>query len=108
VALVDDVDGGQADETVSFTLDGVTYEIDLSEKNASQLREGLAPFVGNGRRTGGRPRRSTTAAAPVSRGTSSSADRSPQVREWARANGHNLSNRGRIAADIIRAYDAAH
>jgi hypothetical protein len=108
VALVDDVDGEEADETVSFALDGATYEIDLSGKNASRLRKELAPFVGSGRRTGGRARRGPTGSAPAPRTSRSSAVSSQQVREWARANGHTLSDRGRIAADVVRAYDAAH
>src|SRR4051794_19239453 len=54
VILVDDVDGGEAAETVSFALDGVSYEVDLSEKNASALRDALAPWVGHARRVGGR------------------------------------------------------
>ena len=56
VVLVDDIDGGDASETVSFGLDGVDYEIDLSERHANELRESLALYVGHGRRTGGRKR----------------------------------------------------
>ena len=100
VILVDDLDGGEATETVNFGLDGVSYEIDLSSKNASTLRDALAPYVGAGRRIGGRRR---------GRGGASGTGASPaQVREWAREHGWELSDRGRVPADVREAYDAAH
>ncbi len=100
VVLVDDIDGGTADETVTFSLDGVAYEIDLSASNAAQLREAFAPWVGGGRRVGGRartPRRS----APRSSG-----GRNTEIREWARANGYSVSERGRIPAEVKAAFEA--
>lgn len=105
--LVDDLDGSEAVETVRFGLEGRQYEIDLSETNAGRLRESLAAFVASARRAGGtasRPARSATASAPR---RSSSADREhgAAVREWARANGFEVSDRGRIAADILKAYE---
>ena len=101
VILVDDLDGGTADETVTFTLDGVSYEIDLSHANAAKLRASLASWVGHARRVGGR----------ASRGRRSGSGRSGSaaaVREWARSQGHTVSERGRISAEIKAAFDAAH
>jgi hypothetical protein len=101
VVLVDDVDGGTAEETVSFALDGVSYEIDLSAKNAAKLREDLASWVGLARRAGGRARRGTRRTA--ARGGSSA-----DVRAWAKAQGLAVSERGRIPAEIVAQYEAAH
>jgi hypothetical protein len=101
IVLVDDMDGGDADETVTFGLDGATYEIDLSKKNAAKLRDVVAPYVGHARKVGGRRSGRRTAAS----GNGPSAR---EVREWARANGWNLSDRGRVAAEVRQAYDAAH
>ena len=107
VMLIDDVDGSEGAETVTFSLDGVNYEIDLSEKNAAALRESFASWVGHGRRVSGRPtsgaRGGRKAAASSSAGSDSSA-----VREWARANGLTVSERGRISASVMEAYSAAH
>jgi hypothetical protein len=97
VVLEDDLDGGEADETVSFALDGVGYEIDLSAKNAAKLRDALSGYVGAARRTTGRKRRS-------SRGGSNPSD----VRAWARANGFTVSDRGRVPSEVVAAYEAAH
>ena len=103
VILVDDIDGGPAEETLSFSLDGVSYEIDLSSANAAKLRDSFAPYVGTARRVGGR------SSAGRGRGRRSSGDnRTAQIREWARANGHQVNERGRVAASIVAAYDKAH
>ncbi len=102
VILVDDVNGGDAQETVTFGLDGVSYEIDLNAKNAAALRDALATWVGHGRRASGRtstPRRSS--------GRSTSGTDTAAVREWARKNGHAVSDRGRISAEVTAAYQAA-
>ncbi len=106
VSLIDDLDGGTADETATFGLDGVTYDIDLSEKNATTLREALAPFVASARRTGGRATRRTTTSRPAAHAGSS--DETSAIREWARVNGHTVSDRGRIAATVVDAYRKAH
>lgn len=106
VLLVDDVDGGEAQESVLFGLDGVSYEIDLSEANAQKLRTDLATWIGHGRRVGGRR---SGGGGPSAR--NSSRARRPdlgQVREWARQHGHQVSDRGRISADVQAAYDNAH
>lgn len=106
VSLIDDLDGESADETVRFGLDGAPYEIDLSEKNATKLRESLAPFVAAARRTGGRQTQSRRGTRTSSR--SGGTDRTADIRAWARTNGYTVSGRGRIASNIVEAYDKAH
>jgi hypothetical protein len=108
VTLVDDFDGeGNADETVEFSLDGVTYEIDLTTKNAVKLRADLKKWIEAGRRVGGR-RRGRGAVGGSARGRASiDREQSAAIREWARRNGHNVSTRGRIPADVIEAFHAA-
>lgn len=102
VELIDDIDGSKAEETVSFALDGVAYEIDLSEDNAAKLRGELGTWVEKARRVGGRRSRgASTSSAGGSNDT-------PRIREWARSNGHDVSDRGRIPAEVFEAYDAAH
>lgn len=105
VTLVDDLDGGEADEQVQFAVDGRTYEIDLSTKNAEKLREGLAPYVSAARRAGGR-----AAATPSSSNGSSASERAVNraVREWAVGQGMKISERGRIPSSVLEAYHAAH
>ena len=105
VLLVDDIDGGDASETVSFALDGVTYEIDLSESNAARFRDDLASWVGHARRSGGRRATGAKRAAPGSTRTRSDLG---AIREWARAQGHQVSDRGRISAEVQEAYDKAN
>jgi hypothetical protein len=113
VILVDDVDGGKAEETVSFALDGVSYEIDVSEKNAGALREALAPWVGHARRVGGRSgggrsRSSSSGGSGRSRGSSGGRHDLSDVRAWARENGYQVSDRGRVSSEVIAAYEKAH
>lgn len=106
VILVDDLDGGPASETVTFALDGVSYEIDLSEENAKALRDDVAKWTGHARRagsSGGRRAGRRSSGGGAGRRTDLAS-----VREWARANGHQVSDRGRISADIQAAYDKAH
>ena len=103
VVLVDDLDGSAAQETVSFGLDGRQYDVDLSAANAAQLRDALAAFVAVARRGSGRVRR-----RPVSvNGARPGVDRvrTAAVREWARAHGHEVSDRGRISKTVMDAYD---
>ncbi len=104
IVLEDDIDGSPADETVTFALDGVTYEIDLTKANATALRDALAPYVGHGRRAAGRRSTGTRSAGRPSGSKRDLAD----VREWARKNGHKVSERGRISAEVQAAYDKAH
>ncbi|THA57706.1 Lsr2 family protein [Streptomyces sp. A0958] len=104
VLLVDDLDGGEADETVTFALDGKTYEIDLTTSNADKLRSLLEPYAKNGRRTGGRAATGRGKGRAVSGGNKDTAE----IRKWARENGHNVNDRGRVPAEIREAYEKAN
>ncbi|NXY98696.1 Lsr2 family protein [Streptomyces sp. BR123] len=104
VLLVDDLDGGEADETVTFALDGKTYEIDLTTANAETLRGLLEPYTKGGRRTGGR------AAAGRAKGRAAASSGNPdtaEIRAWAKAQGMNVNDRGRVPAEIREAYENA-
>jgi hypothetical protein len=105
VVLVDDLDGGPADETVQFGLDGVTYEIDLNEENAAALRDAVAVYVGHSRRVSGR--RSSSKASP-GRARRSGSSETAQIRAWAKEQGLAVNERGRVPADIVAQYEAAH
>jgi hypothetical protein len=100
IVLVDDLDGSDATETVSFGLDGTSYEIDLNDKNATALRDALSGFVGHARKVGSSSRRR--------RSTASSGPGASEIRDWARTNGMKVSDRGRVSAEVRQAYDAAH
>ncbi len=102
VILVDDIDGGNATETVSFALDGTSYEIDLSTKNAAKLRDAVAPYLASARRVGGRSSRRSA------RRSSAGGNRTAEIRAWAKSKNMKISERGRISADIVAKYDAAH
>jgi hypothetical protein len=106
VRFIDDLDGSDASSTVTFALDGRSYEIDLSEDNAAKLRDALAPFVDAARKSGGRGRarsqsRSAEKSAPSNR------EQTHAIREWARAHGHKVNDRGRISKSVMEAYQAA-
>lgn len=112
IVLEDDLDGSEATETVSFGLDGTSYEIDLNDQNAAALRESLATYVGHARKVSG-ARRGGGGGGRRSGGSSSSANGSggptaKEVREWARENGYEVPDRGRVSAEVREAYDAAH
>src|SRR3981081_2432000 len=104
VLLVDDLDGGEATETVAFSLDGTTYEIDLSSENAGKLRKEFGPYVDHARKAsgggggGGRGRAGTGPGREVV----------PKTRAWPKQRGYKVGERGRIPATIIQEYDAAH
>lgn len=100
VVLEDDLDGGPADEMITFTVDGVGYEIDLNSGNAQQFRNAVAPYVNAARRTGGRQRRQQSSTG---RGRSAWLT---EVRNWAQANGYEVAARGRVAQTVIDAYTA--
>jgi hypothetical protein len=109
VTLVDDLDGSSADETLTFGLDGVSYEIDLSKSNARKFRESLNSYVGAARRSGrssrvGRPRGPARRARANAGGLPATSD----VRAWARSKGIKVNERGRISADVVAKYEAAH
>lgn len=110
VILVDDMSGGEAAETVEFALDGVTYEVDLSDANAAKLRDDFAPWVAVARRAGGRRQTRRRGSAGGSNGSPSASSREElsQMREWGRANGYKVSDRGRVSQELQRAYAAAH
>lgn len=106
ILLVDDLDGSEASETVTFALDGTAYEIDLSKANANALREAVGPFVTKARKVKGA--RASRASSSASGGTQKEKlEHMRQVREWANANGHQVSSRGRIPAAVTEAYEAA-
>lgn len=118
VTLIDDLTGEEAEDitTVEFALEGVTYEIDLADDNAAKLRNNLAPYVAAARKT--------TARRPGSRGTDRPAGRAAgtggvarsgynrdtlrAIREWAKSNGHNVSDRGRLPLNVLHAWEANH
>ncbi|MEP6599824.1 MAG: Lsr2 family protein [Actinomycetota bacterium] len=104
VSLVDDLDQSDAAETVKFALDGANYEIDLSQKNAAELRDALATYVAHGRRAGrgSATPRATRGAGRVDR------EQTQAIREWARKNGHRVSDRGRIPSTVLEAYNSTH
>ncbi len=106
VQLVDDLDGTSAQDvsTVLFGLDGVSYEIDLSETNAERLRESLTEYVNSARRIGGRIKRG---ARPAQSGKGSGSGEASQIREWALQNGFELAGRGRIPSHVVEAYKEA-
>ena len=103
IVLVDDLDGTEATETVAFGLDGTAYEIDLNDANAASLREALSGYVGHARKVTGGGRRTRRSS-----GVSASSSNTKDVREWAKSQGMEVSERGRISADVQQAYDAAH
>ena len=102
----DDLEGGRADVTVSFGLDGASYEIDLTNDNAQQLRESLRPFVEAARSVSSSQR--TGRRRSGGRSASNNSESPAKVREWARENGHNVNERGRIPASVVAAYREAH
>lgn len=105
VELIDDIDGGEATQSVKFAVDGVNYTIDLSDSNAEELRDRLAPFVESGRKVvADRTAKTYTrrqGRAPLGRAQSQA------IREWARANGEKVSDRGRIPAELAARFQAA-
>ena len=116
VSLIDDLDGqSEADETVEYALDGVTYEIDLAKDNAEALREVFAPYIAAARRTGGRARsgtgsrgRSSASSGAVSNAAGRSREAMKAIRDWAKSSGWAVSDRGRLPSNVVEAYDAAH
>lgn len=111
-SLIDDIDGKPATQTIEFGIDGVSYTIDLSDKNADKLRSALHPYIDAGTRVGrvtaGAPRRGARAGARPGLPARTSRDQTAAIREWAARAGHEISNRGRIPARIVEAYEAAH
>jgi hypothetical protein len=102
--LTDDLDGGEADRTVEFGLDGVNYTIDLSEKNAGKLRKALDPYLAAATRVGRSTLDGRGGRRPAAAGARSSRDQNQAIREWAAKNGYEVSERGRIPSSIVEAY----
>jgi hypothetical protein len=110
VMLIDDLDGSEGAETITYTVDGQEYEIDLSEDNAEKFRAALAPFIEKSRPVEQTP---VITLAPVRTGRRQSSggsgrDDIAQIRAWAESQGLDVSARGRIKKEIIDAYDQAH
>jgi hypothetical protein len=96
--LQDDIDGSDATQTIRFALDGIEYEIDVSDRNANRLRNSLSDFIAHGRKVSGRHGRKPASASHVD---------TKAVRKWAEANSIEVSSRGRIPADVVERYKAA-
>ncbi|WP_298802167.1 Lsr2 family protein [uncultured Pseudokineococcus sp.] len=108
--LTDDIDGGDATQTVTFSFQGTSYEIDLNDEHAASIEESFAEWIANARKVTGR---GAAGAAPArsSGGRASSGPKRTDldaVRAWARENGHEVSDRGRVSNKVLEAYDAAH
>jgi Lsr2 len=98
--FVDDIDGGEAEGTVRFGLDGTDYEIDLSVAHSEELHKALAPYIAHARKIGG------TRRAARGRRNGSAID-THKVREWAREHGIEIKDRGRVPADVVEKYRQA-
>ena len=99
--FIDDIDGGEAEGTVRFGLDGTDYEIDLSGEHTDELRQALGKFIEHSRKVGGTARRSARGVRVVP------AVDTAKVREWAKGNGYDIKDRGRVPADLVAKYQAA-
>ncbi|WP_214321766.1 histone-like nucleoid-structuring protein Lsr2 [Nonomuraea sediminis] len=104
-SFVDDIDGTEAEGTTSFAIDGTNYEIDLSGTNRDKLEKALAPYINKARAVRAeRPRGRRSAAAD----RAMTREKSTEIRQWAKANGLPVSERGRIAATLVEQYEASH
>lgn len=112
IVLEDDLNGQLLEEghgeTVTFALDGQNYEIDLSEENSAQLRDDLRRYVDAGRKVSSTRGRSTARSSGTGSSTTPGRKDTGAIRTWAREHDHEVSERGRIPASVIEAYDAAH
>lgn len=104
--FIDDIDGGAAEGTVRFALDGTEYEIDLNAKHSEELRSALGKYVSHARKVGGTARRAGRAAGRAGRGSGSTVN-TTEIRNWARENGYDIKDRGRVPADLVAKYQAA-
>jgi hypothetical protein len=107
VLLVDDMDGGVATETVSFGIDGGSYEIDLSANNAAMLRSALADYIVHARRPN-KARHMPSSVRPNRAPARADREQTQAIREWARKNGHKVNDRGRVPASVVDAYNSAN
>lgn len=104
--FIDDIDGGAAEGTVRFALDGTEYEIDLNAKHSEELRSAIGKYVTHARKVGGGARRAGRTAGRTSRGAGS-AFNTTEIRTWAREQGYDIKDRGRVPADLVAKYQAA-
>ena len=104
--LTDDLDGGDADRTIEFGLDGVNYTIDLSDKNAGKLRKALEPYLSAASRVGRTTANGRIASRAAAAPTRANRDQNQAIREWANKNGYEVSERGRIPASVVEAFHA--
>ena len=104
--FIDDIDGGEAEGTVRFALDGAEYEIDLSAKHSEELRSALGKYVAHARKVGGAARRAGRSGGRAPRSAASSLN-TTEIRNWARDNGYDIKDRGRVPADVVAKYQAA-
>ena len=104
--FIDDIDGGAAEGTVRFALDGTEYEIDLNAKHSEELRSALGKYVTHARKVGGGTRRAGRGLTRASRGAGSPLN-TTEVRNWLRENGYEIKDRGRVPADLVAKYQAA-
>lgn len=104
--LVDDIDGSDASETVRFSLDGKTFELDLSDKNAEKLRSTFKTYTDAARKADFAV--NTSKRSAVSSSNSARRTDLAEIRDWASKNGFSVSTRGRISSEVTSAYDAAH
>ncbi len=105
VQLIDDLDGSQAEESITFAIDGISYEIDLSKKNATKFRKNLEPFVTAAQKLGRVPSHRVSARGSRRPATTDRAQ-SQAIREWAQRKGLEVSPRGRISRAVIEQYEA--
>jgi hypothetical protein len=109
VILSDDLDENlPADETVSFSLDGTSYEIDLAGENARELRDTFARYVSAARKVGRGGRSAPGPGRARATGGRMDREQAGAIRDWARKNGHQVSDRGRIPTNVVEAYEGAH
>jgi hypothetical protein len=108
--LIDDIAGGDATETITFGIDGVEYEIDLNDKHAEQLRKAIAKFSEHARRIRHRstPKARKAATPGQANGTTKDGHSSREIRDWARSQGMEVPNTGRVPNVVIEAFEAAH
>ena len=104
--FIDDIDGGAAEGTVRFALDGTEYEIDLNAKHSEELRSALGRYVTHARKVGGSARRAGRGAGRAGRGAGSALN-TTEIRNWAREQGYDIKDRGRVPADLVAKYQAA-
>src|SRR3954468_16583678 len=105
VVLIDDLDGSEAAETITYTVNGQDYEIDLSEENAQRFYDAFGQYIENSRRVDRQTPTRRGRGDGRKRSGGSGRDDISQIRQWAEANGHEVSARGRIKKEIIDAYD---